>query len=192
MLNEQNAMDNSSEMLANKYNITSEVIEKIIESLKKATLCRYYYRKKFDESFQENEKLEEVIRKKYGTMAELSETELNIYYFKENFLKLKGKNPFNAKLEDYSNEEIIEYLDSTFPYCFNVKLEECLYNPNVAILFYAMSLGLKPEYYEKVIEHLKDKKYGIESKVNSDNIKRTAGSFEDDCISIDSIVRKYF
>ena len=40
-----------------------------------------------------------------------------IYCFKENFLRLVGKTPFNANIRDYANG-VIDYMNNSYPYCF--------------------------------------------------------------------------
>jgi hypothetical protein len=81
-----------------------------------------------------------------------------IYCFKENFLKLVGKNPFNADIRDYGTG-VIDYMNNAYPYCFglggSIERFETL---DDAILYYAKSRGATPDQLEQVIPMLKGTK----------------------------------
>ena len=48
-----------------------------------------------------------------------------------NFLKLVGKSPFNADIRDYRNG-VIDYLNSSYPYCFAISGEKPLNKPIIS------------------------------------------------------------
>lgn len=81
-----------------------------------------------------------------------------IYCFKENFLRLVGKNPFNADIRDYEIG-VINYMNDTYPYCLGYGGSiERFRTLDDAILYYAKSRGASEEQLKQVIPMLKETK----------------------------------
>lgn len=81
-----------------------------------------------------------------------------IYCFKENFLRLVGKTPFNANIRDYANG-VIDYMNNSYPYCFGLggSIEQ-FYELDDALIYYAKSRGASKEQWEQIIPMLKETK----------------------------------
>ena len=115
-----------------------------------------------------------------------------IYCFKENFLKLVGKNPFNADISDYGTG-VIDYMNNAYPYCFglggSIERFETL---DDAILYYAKSRGATPEQLEQVIPMLRELKL---PQVETDSFEVSVVNENKELISVDRIcgssVKKY-
>jgi hypothetical protein len=115
-----------------------------------------------------------------------------IYCFKENFLKLVGKNPFNANIRDYSSG-VIDYMNNTFPYCFALGGQvEDFYTLDDALLFYARSRGATPEQLEQIIPMLREIKL---PQVETDSFEVSVVNENKELVSVDRIcgssVKKY-
>lgn len=115
-----------------------------------------------------------------------------IYCFKENFLRLVGKTPFNADIRDYGNGPIT-YMNNAYPYCLalggDIERFETL---DEAILYYAKTRGATSEQLEQVIPMLKETKM---PQVETESFEVRPISESKDVVSVDRIggssLRKY-
>ena len=107
-----------------------------------------------------------------------------IYCFKENFLKLVGKTPFNADIRDYEIGAI-NYMNNSYPYCLgyggSIERFETL---DDAILYYAKSRGASEEQLKQVIPMLKETKM---PQVETESFNVRPVSESKDVVSVDSI-----
>lgn len=79
-----------------------------------------------------------------------------IYCFKENFLKLVGKNPFNADIRDFAIEAI-DYMKNAYPYCLALGGDiEKFENLDKSLVYYAKSRGANEKQLEQIILMLKE------------------------------------
>ena len=107
-----------------------------------------------------------------------------IYCFKENFLKLVGKTPFNADIRDYEIG-VINYMNNSYPYCLALGGEiERFETLDDAILYYAKSRGATAEQLEQVIPMLKEIKMPV---VETDAFDFMPVSEGKDVVSLDMI-----
>ena len=107
-----------------------------------------------------------------------------IYCFKENYLKLVGKNPFTANIRDYSSG-VVDYLNNTFPYCFALGGQvENFYTLDDALLFYAKSRGATSEQLEQIIPMLREIKL---PQIETDSFEVSVVNESKELVSVDKI-----
>nr|MCR5422980.1 hypothetical protein [Bacilli bacterium] len=154
--------------------------DRIMEMLKykllRAKECEYAVMKYLDNSFVIPKEEQEEFSQ-YDLYDEMPASG-RVYLWKENFLKTKGLNPFNTKIDDYA-QEALAYMKATSPYCFGIDTENLMLDPashmSAEMALYALSLGASDEQVGNISSTLKDTKMLIprETVLNHENIKNT-------------------
>lgn len=147
--------------------------------------CEYLIKRKLYPDMEEDVEIE----KRSGDKQDdyMSDISKGLYAFKENFFKFIGKNLFQNKIEDYK-VEAIKYLESSFPFCFNIDIHNMEENKSLCgidtLVFYAMTLGADSEKIKNVINMLTHEKL---KRVNGEINRKDAEFTDTQMINIDNI-----
>ncbi len=142
------------------------------EKLREAEDCKYFIRRCIDDSTKIDPEIESR-RKDELDSSNWTALKGELYTFKESFFRSKGLTALDKSLTDYK-KEAMEYLERTYPFCFNISLrtfEQYFYEnaTELELLFYAMALGACDEQIAGLNDMLKNEK--LESITNKGSLK---------------------
>lgn len=143
-------------MEENKYR---ELLRKKVQL---ANDCRYFIEKQINPNRELDEEIEE--RRKRDDTLPISNIDMALYRFKENFFNSIRKIPLGNKLQDYSSQ-VMEYLNNSFPFCFGINIRDDLFElaPGIEdftfdLAYYAMAIGATDEQMATIKDVLKSQK----------------------------------
>ena len=133
--------------------------ELLAKKVQLAKDCRYFIEKQINPNCNIDDGAEQ--RRKNDVSLPISDIDMALYCFRENFFRTIGKAPIGNRLADHS-EQVMEFLNNTFPFCFNINIRDDLFElaPDIKdfsfdLAFYAMSLGATDEQMATLKDALK-------------------------------------